>query len=162
MPLPTDLDGLAALFRKLGADDPEAWARSQVNEGIPQLARFVLLRSMWDATARDPSWIDRAINARPRRDDDPGSGLGPAVQRALAAGASRDDLHEIVRVMQWEALAGICLMLDGNVAHNPDLDGLHFGAFALDENDEPIDRVHGLVESLFETEPGVTEMRPKR
>jgi len=35
---------LTALFQKLGARHPEGWARSQIKEGIPQLARFLFLR----------------------------------------------------------------------------------------------------------------------
>ena len=35
---------LTELFRKLGARDPSAWARSQTSEKIPQLARFLFLR----------------------------------------------------------------------------------------------------------------------
>jgi hypothetical protein len=38
---------LAATFRKLGARDPEGWADSQVEEGIPQLARYLFLRQAW-------------------------------------------------------------------------------------------------------------------
>jgi len=38
---------LAALFQKLGARDPDHWARSQVEEGVPQLARFLFLRQAW-------------------------------------------------------------------------------------------------------------------
>src|SRR5262249_25800627 len=38
---------LTELFRKLGADDPAGWARSQIREGIPQLARYLFLRQAW-------------------------------------------------------------------------------------------------------------------
>ena len=34
------LDELTRIFQKLGAPDPEGWARSQIQEGIPQLARY--------------------------------------------------------------------------------------------------------------------------
>src|SRR3954469_21190541 len=34
-------------FRAFGAEDPESWARSQVEEGIPQYARFVFLWQAW-------------------------------------------------------------------------------------------------------------------
>src|SRR5687768_4776329 len=35
-----ELERLTAVLERLGARDPRAWARSQVSEGIPQLARF--------------------------------------------------------------------------------------------------------------------------
>ena len=42
-----DQKELTEIFRKLGAEDPEDWARSQIREGIPQLARFLFLREAW-------------------------------------------------------------------------------------------------------------------
>jgi hypothetical protein len=57
---------LAALFRRLGARDPEGWARSQLQEEIPQLARFLFLRQAWRTIIgeEDATWIDANI-ARP-------------------------------------------------------------------------------------------------
>ena len=51
---------LTAVFRKLGARDPESWAGSQIREGINQLARFVFLRKAWSLIVKedDASWID--------------------------------------------------------------------------------------------------------
>mgnify|MGYP001074943207 CR=1 FL=1 len=52
---------LLAIFRKLGADDPESWARSESEEGIPQLARFVFLRQAWRNCVIDDGdlgWIE--------------------------------------------------------------------------------------------------------
>ena len=37
------LDELKDIFARLGADDPQGWARSQHEEGINQLHRFVSL-----------------------------------------------------------------------------------------------------------------------
>ena len=37
---------LTERFRSLGAQDPEGWARSEIAEGIPQLARFLVLNSI--------------------------------------------------------------------------------------------------------------------
>jgi len=49
------LKKLAARFRSLGAEDPESWARSEVQEGIPQLGRFLFLRALWEAVLRYPA-----------------------------------------------------------------------------------------------------------
>ena len=56
---------LADIFRRLGADDPVGWARSQVDEGIPQLARFAFLKDAWAHVLDedDATWIDREIAA---------------------------------------------------------------------------------------------------
>lgn len=39
-----DQKELTALFRRLGASNPDEWAHSEITEGIPQLARCVFLR----------------------------------------------------------------------------------------------------------------------
>src|SRR5438132_1357652 len=44
---------LTDLFRRLGAPNPESWARSELQEGT-QLGRFVFLRALWDAVLRYP------------------------------------------------------------------------------------------------------------
>jgi hypothetical protein len=38
---------LAERFKELGALDPEEWARSEISENIPQMARFMVLRALW-------------------------------------------------------------------------------------------------------------------
>lgn len=52
---------LTELFRKLGAQDPEGWARSQVEGGIPQLPRYLFPHQPW-----------RDIVEPGDRSDDPG------------------------------------------------------------------------------------------
>ena len=54
-----EIEQLTELFRKLGADDPEGWAGSQVREGFPQLARFLFLRQAWRKIVgkHDETWI---------------------------------------------------------------------------------------------------------
>lgn len=37
---------LTERFRQLGAKDPESWARSEISENIPQLARFMVLNTI--------------------------------------------------------------------------------------------------------------------
>ncbi len=42
---------LAALTKRmdeLGASDPEGWARSEIREDIPQQARYLVLRRIWN------------------------------------------------------------------------------------------------------------------
>src|SRR6266536_3905662 len=102
MPIPTDEEQLAALFRRLGATDPEGWARSQINEGINQLHRYLFLRQAWSSVVaeNDQSWIDRALVESQSHPDAPFAGVGHSLSRLLAAGASRDDLAELARGMQ--------------------------------------------------------------
>ena len=40
------VDALAKKLKRAGAADPQSWARSEVEEGIPQFARFLLLKNL--------------------------------------------------------------------------------------------------------------------
>lgn len=106
---------LTELFRKLGADDPGGWARSQVREGIPQLPRYLFLRQAWRnvVSSDDQSWMSESRSKNPNA---PGGALGPSIDRILAAGARAEDLTTIVRIMQWRLLAGLCVLLDDPIS----------------------------------------------
>jgi hypothetical protein len=158
------LEELTDLFRKLGARDPEGWARSQHDEGIDQLARFVFLRQAWKGVVSpdDMSWIDRTIENVKARPSDPGAGIGPALERLLAAGADRKDIHEVVRVMQYELLFSLCYLLDDPGALEPELADLSWRLVHTNEEGETIGTIGGLHESVLDTEPAGREMRPQK
>ena len=65
-----NIEKLTALFRKLGAPDPEGWARSQLDEGIDQLARYVFLREAWKRVVppETANWIDEQRGLAVKRD----------------------------------------------------------------------------------------------
>jgi len=70
---------LTNLFAHLGAREPAAWARSQINENIPQLARFLFLRQAWKLVVpeKDRTWIaqemqEMNMDAGSRRSHRPG------------------------------------------------------------------------------------------
>jgi hypothetical protein len=150
---------LAALFRKLGARDPAAWARSQVNENIPQLARFLFLRQAWKLIVNwdGSNWITEMGQLNSNK---PGGDIGPAIKRLLAAGGQEDDLTKVVRVMQWRLLSGLCQLLDdpGNIER--EAGDIAWRLFQVDVGDHPIAVMGGLAESVLETDPTGREMRP--
>ncbi len=154
---------LTELLRLAGASGPESRARSQLQEGIPQLARFVFLREAWSAVESSPHWIGRTLAFLKRRGagDGPGDGLAPALARVIAAGASPEDIHEIVRVKQWEMLDAMCNLLDRTgVVAEPELQHLNWALLLLDDEGEPIANFGSLHESVLETDPEGREMRP--
>lgn len=144
----TELERLTADFARLGAQDPELWAHSQLSEGIPQLARFVFLKGAWDSIvdAHDDSWMDRHASA-----ENADVGFRP-LGRLLVAGVDRGDLHEVVREMQQGLLFSLCYMLgdSGAVVGN---DVVKWAFFELDDDGNPLDPIHGLHESVIETDP---------
>ncbi|MGW2828846.1 hypothetical protein [Streptomyces sp. NPDC001286] len=55
----TDAETLGRLLAALGAEDPQGWAESEVQENLPQLARYRLLRALsQDIEAWDTASID--------------------------------------------------------------------------------------------------------
>jgi len=150
---------LTALFRKLGARDPATWARSQINENIPQLARFLFLRQAWKLVVsdNDSSWIAKTRQVDSNK---PGGDAGPAITRLLAAGGQEEDLTKIVRVMQWRLLSGLCRLLDDPGIVESEAGDTAWRLFQVDERDHPIAMMGGLAESILETDPTGREMRP--
>lgn len=162
-----NLQELTALFRKLGADDPEGWARSQIREDIPQLARFLFLAQAWKMVVSedDREWISEQRRVDP---NGPGGDIGPAIARILAAGGAESDLTKIVRVMQWKLLFGLCYLLDDPEHMRDDfgpvkkeVEDILWCLFQVDENGRPVAEIGALHEFVLETEPTGREMMPK-
>lgn len=163
---PEALRQLTEHFRALGADDPESWARSELEEGVPQYARLVFLRRAWKRVIADGStaWIDALIRGADRDPRGPGAGAGPALRRLLAVGADPNDLAEVVRVMQWELLFGLTYQLGApDEAEYPsaDMPRVKWALFEVNNDDEPGRPIAGLHESVLDTDPSGREMRPK-
>ncbi|MER6445373.1 hypothetical protein [Streptomyces venezuelae] len=133
-------------FAELGADEPQGWALSQMAEGIPQMARYLVLRRLWSEAVNqweEPSSID-AI---------------PAANRLLAAGADRSDLARVARAAAFEAIASALNVLDEGYASDLDDDSLPGWSLQETTGDgSPTGRsIGGLHESLLETDPSGNE-----
>ena len=159
-----DRSQLVSIFRELGARDPEEWADSEINEDIPQLARFLFLKGCWDVIVpdTDTSWIDNVLQNFPETSGQPFAGGAHAIRRMLAQGCTKADIAELVRCFQAELLLGICyLMADaGSVEGNEE--HANWALVELDEDGCPKRPISGLHESVLETDPSGREMRPKR
>ena len=149
---------LTKLFAGLGARKPAEWARSQLKENIPQLARFLFLRQAWKLVLGegDRSWIKVQADINPPV---PGGGIGPALKRLLAAGAAEEDLTTVARVMQWRLLSGLCYLLDDPGVLEKEVKDVTWRLFQVNCNEEPVAIITGLHESVLETEPTGHEMR---
>jgi hypothetical protein len=158
----TKLARLTHLLRTLGAPDPEAWAASELEEGIPQTARFLFLRQAWRnvVSHADHGWIDRVIQAAERKPDDPHAGAGHALKRLRARGAADDELTELVRAMQAELLFSFCYLLEDPGDVEPEAESITWSLFVTDEDGEPTEVLGALHESVLETDPEGREVRP--
>ncbi|MFM9878940.1 MAG: hypothetical protein ACKVOO_00830 [Burkholderiaceae bacterium] len=163
MSIPTNVLELAALFEKLGARDPQSWASSQVNEGIPQLHRFLFLRQAWSHVIAEHylGWVDHHIEVAEKHPEAPFSGMGAALKRAVSAGVAREDLSQIARGVQAELLCQLSYMLEDNGLTEPELEGIGWGLFQTDEEGNAVAPIYSLHESVLDVDPTGREMRPK-
>jgi hypothetical protein len=151
---------LVALER-LGAPEPESWAASEIDEGIPQLARFAFLKGAWQGVVdpEDTAWIDRLLSRTPTAADAPFAGTADALRRLLDGGVDRRYLHEVVRGMQAELVFHLCYLLDDpGIADGNDV--VAWALYELDDDDRPGREISGLHESVVETDPADRERRP--
>jgi len=159
----TGLKKLAAIFAKLGARDPAGWARSQLEEGIPQLARFVFLRQAWRAivSEEDSSWIEEAVSRSNTHPKEPYAGVGHALRALRARGATDEELTDLVRGMQARLLFDFCYLLEDPGDIEPEVADIAWALVQIDDAGTVIGNIGGLHESVLETDPTGREMGPR-
>jgi hypothetical protein len=161
--IPTKLAALTRLLELAGSPDPADWAKSEVDENIPQLARFMFLRQAWRCVVSedDTRWIDKHIGVSKRNSQSPGAALGPALERCLESGCSREDLLEVARTAQWQLLHAICYLLSDPAIEEPELQHIAWALVEIDRDGHLGREIGGLHESVLATDPTGREMRPK-
>ena|SRR5881394_1040480 len=154
---------LTALFRRLGAPDPEGWALSQINEGIPQLARYVFLRQAWRniVSEDDPAWITNKIERALAKPNDPYAGVGHALAKLRKRGATDQELTDLVRGMQAELLFSFCYLLEDPGEVEPEVPHIAWALAQIDSEGNVVGSIGGLHESVLATDPTGREMRPR-
>ena len=159
-----DQKNLEATFRKLGAPDPESWARSEIDEGVPQLARYLFLRQAWRNIVKegDSRWIENAIERARTRPDDPCAGVGHALTKLRARGATDEEITDVVRGMQAELLFCFCYLLEDPGDLEPEVKDVAWVLAQVDADGNVLGTIGGLHESVLGTDPTGREMRPRR
>lgn len=164
MPLPTTQPELAKIFQKLGANDPQGWASSEINEGIPQLLRFLILKQITESISPTDStdWIESEINNALKFPDAPYAGLGHGLEQCLKLGVSKEDLTEIARCLKMQTAFFILSALEGADQELEEVSEIDWGIFQIDADGNPLNiQAGGLHESVLEFDPEGREMRPK-
>jgi len=153
-----DLEELTRMFQQLGAPNPASWARSEIEEGFPQLARFVFLRAAWKNVRpnEDVSWIKEVLS---RKSNQVGGAAVGALRRALESGIAPRDLTTITRDAQWSLLFGLCYLLSNGGDPDGEAENIRWGLFQLGDDEQPTVALDGLHESVLETDPTEREMR---
>lgn len=157
-----DLEALTEIFRQAGATDPESWAASEIEEGIPQLARFSFLKAITSVLLKedDLAWVDNQVEYNYRDAQEPGAQIAGALQEMLAKNVSKEAIIDLVRVIQWETLSHVCNTIDCTYQPGTPID--YWGLFQKDDDYNPTVEIGSLHESLLEFDPSNNEMRPRR
>lgn len=158
-----DQTTLTRLFDELGAPEPERWARSQIDEGIPQLARYLFLRQAWRSIVPegDSRWIEAAIALANSHPGEPYTGAGLALARLRAKGATDEELTDLVRSMQAELLFSFCYLLEDPGDLEDAVSDIAWALVQIDDEGAILETIGGLHESVLETDPTGREMRPR-
>ncbi|MFB7368637.1 hypothetical protein ACFC0D_02125 [Streptomyces sp. NPDC056222] len=133
---------LRTQFETIGVTDAQDWVRSEIDGNQPQLARLVLLRSLWRGAIdgwADPGALEQVAAAR----------------RLLDAGADRQDLVLLARAIAYEAVFITVDELDCGADVN--VSGIDVGWMVMEsgEDGSPTGRVlSGLHEDLLTMDPG--------
>jgi hypothetical protein len=90
---------LVAVLRAAGCDDPEAWADSELEENSPQLARFLLCRTIWE----------HAIE--PWRQENPLAEYSEA-RALLTAGTDADQLRRLGGKIAYQTMTAVVNAID--------------------------------------------------
>ena len=104
----SDDEVLAALTQRmaeLGAPEPRSWASSELTEGIPQQARYLVLRRIW-ANALMP-WRDPGVLRR-----------NETLAQLLDRGTDRELLAEALRGVVFDVVTEIVAIIDAG--YDPD------------------------------------------
>lgn len=157
------IDELTAVFERVGARDPEDWAASEIEEGFPQLARFLFLRQAWRAivSEEDTDWPSTIAQIEDPNSNDPYAGVGHALASLLSKGATQEELIDLVRGVQAQLLFDICYLLEDPMLEEPEVQDVQWALVELDANGRPMRHIGGLHESVLETDPTGREMRPR-
>lgn len=158
---------LVERFRAAGAHEPESWARSEILEDIPQLARYCFLRSLWpqqiDRWRQDTEWLGRSVGAAEREPNGMFADAGLAIKRLLALGATREELASIARMVAYDTAFGVVYRIDAceDADYNTDAGYPAWTLSEMGRDGLPTGRsIGGLHEDLLTMDPSGREGRP--
>ncbi len=154
-----------ARLQALGALDAESWIQSEIQQNIPQTARFLFLRTLWqniDTWTQDSvGCVERTIAYTDAHPDTSFADAGRAMKRMLALGVSASDIAKVARSAAFDATFGVLTTLDGETG-GEDLDDIPCWALleVTPEGELTQREVGGLHESFLSLDPSGREGRP--
>lgn len=145
------LDDLTETFRVLGADDPNSWAISEVEQGIPQLAMYVFLKRSLGLFSADS--LDRWLQSVAHHHGHEHDSAKQSLSRIAHQGVQREDIRTLLKAFGREMLMEMCCLLDNTSAtHFEDYElnrrvaDVNWRLYAVDDNGNPRSPMEGLHE----------------
>ena len=156
---------LVAQMERLGAPDAEEWVYSEITEDIPQTARYLVLRRIWesiDAWVENSEMIMSRLVAEAETDSQGHfADAGIAIKRMLDAGISPEDIGRVARMASYDAAFAVVEIIDecGDPEADDTLPG--WSLMEIKSDGEPTGRhIDGLHEDLLSLDPSGREGRP--
>ena len=110
----TKADRMVALLARFGADDPVSWVRSEMQENIPQVAKFLFLHEIRSRLVRDFSYGGSTRPEAPQLNPAQIEARGEeAYRRLLDSGASPKDIEDVTRDAACRTVWEFISLLDG-------------------------------------------------
>lgn len=94
MSIERDYD-LTQRMRELGADDPEGWASSEIEEDIAQEARWLVIRQVREAV----TWTTENVRSLPEAAQLLDAGADPAIVLAAIRAVTRETAFSVLDVI---------------------------------------------------------------
>lgn len=93
--------------------------------------------------------------------DEPYAGVGHALKKLRTRGATNEEIAEVVRGMQAQALFSFCYLLDDPGDVEPEVAEVGWALVEVDGEGNVLGDIGGLHESVLEMDPTGREMRPR-
>lgn len=138
-----EYESLVTRLGNAGAKDPSSWASSEVTEGIPQFARFLVLKSLFDIGKSTEDNIAMAADFDDELDEK---------YNAIKDAVGEEKLLDFLTSYSKGILHNVVSLLDeGN--QESDRDKISWTLMKTDENFEPTGQmIQGLHEDFLEFE----------
>jgi hypothetical protein len=146
-----------------GAPDAEEWVRSEIEEDIPQMARFLVLRTLWREidSWRDSSskWQSHIVSMAEENPSGFFADAGHAIKRMQEAGVAVEDIGSVARFVAFESIFSVLDRIDEG--SDPEIDdGPGWVLAEVDTNGDGTGRiVGGLHEDILMLDPSGREDR---
>lgn len=108
-----------------------------------------------------PEWVDAAIGRAQAHPDEPYAGVGHALRKLRARGATDEELTGLARGVQAELLFRFCQLLGDPGDVEPEVADISWCLVQVDDDGNVLGNLDGLHESVLETDPTRREMRPR-